>query len=130
MDPRDASCTAPTILPKVDWPVTGPTVHSKATTIATNALRMSFLRERTVLGGSGFNLSLGEDSIGSDVWKAGLIHKLSVRSAMFALFCSRCCNEESDAQAWSTLSQLGATKNLRAEKSDLATKALFQRVGW
>jgi hypothetical protein len=54
-------------------------MHIKVTTIATNAaLLMSFLRKRTVLGCSDFNLSLGEDSIGIFVWKAGLIHKLSV----------------------------------------------------
>jgi hypothetical protein len=66
---------------------------------------MSFLRRRTVLGCSDFNRSLGEDSRGIYVWKAGLIHKLSVRSAMFALLErpkydkveSRCCNGESDA---------------------------------
>jgi hypothetical protein len=55
-----------------------PNGDSKATTIATNALLMSFLRKRTVLGCSDFNLSLGEDSIGIYVWKAGLIDKVSV----------------------------------------------------
>jgi hypothetical protein len=39
---------------------------------------MSFLRKRTVLGCSDLNLSLREDSSGIYVWKAGLIHKLSV----------------------------------------------------